>query len=300
MSPALFLFIGIAISLTGHPRSQELRAKLKAWGSRVLQWSIILLGAKIPIGELLEAGRTGLGMSLVSVLLVLGAGLLLQRFVRIEEAQARLISSGTAICGGSAIAAVAPTIRARNIDIGVSIAVVFLLNAVAMMIFPPIGRMLGLTDQQFAAWAALAIHDTSSVVGAAAQWSDEALKLATTIKLSRTLWIFPLVLFFSWLASRDPADPAAGAKKPGFAIPWFIGGFLLASLASTLALKGGSPLPPMLARASVPGFSVSLFLIGVSISREQLVKAGVRPLLFGIILWVLTLAGSLAFVRWGA
>jgi uncharacterized integral membrane protein (TIGR00698 family) len=295
LSPALFLFLGIGISLAGFPRSPELKSKSKVWGSRLLQFSIVLLGAKIPIAELLDAGRTGLGMSLVSVALVLLSGLLLQRVFRIEEAQSMLISSGTAICGGSAIAAVAPTIRARNIDIGVSIAVVFLLNAVAMMVFPPVGHLFGLSDRQFAAWAALAIHDTSSVVGAAAQWSDQALNWATTIKLSRTLWIFPLVIFFSWLGSRDQA--ADGGPKPKFAIPWFIGGFLLASILSTFASQQGFPLPAGIAKASVPGFSASLFLIGASISREQLVKAGVRPLIYGIVLWLLTLTGSLAYVR---
>jgi uncharacterized integral membrane protein (TIGR00698 family) len=234
------------------------------------------------------------------VILVLTTGWFLSRVIRFADEQVILISSGTAICGGSAIGAVAPVIRAQGIDVGISISVVFLLNAAAMLIFPPIGRWMGLTDHQFAYWAALAIHDTSSVVGAGAQWSEPALQLATTIKLSRTLWIFPLVLLFTF---RRPQTLKKAASAPSqnpkgrIAVPWFIAGFLAMSLICSAGfLPGGTHTASWLAQGSVLGFGVSLFLIGSSIAREQLFKAGFRPLLFGVLLWLLTLGGSLAFV----
>ncbi len=284
MSPALFLFSGLGLSILAGDRFEPAHPFAKRWGTRVLQASVVLLGFKIPFGELLEAGRTGLAASLVSVFLILLTGWMLQRWFRLGREQAILISSGTAICGGSAIAAVAPVVRASGVDIGVSVAVVFLLNALAMVLFPPIGQWAGLDDRQFAFWSALAIHDTSSVVGAAAQWSEDALRWATTIKLSRTLWIFPMVLGLTFLERKKSAQSRV-------AIPWFIAGFLLASLLGSVVEL------PLLGSLSRSGFSASLFLIGASVSRRQLGRAALAPMIYGAVLWLLTLVGSLAYLR---
>ena len=290
MPAAAFLILGILASLLGWPASPALKARIKPWGSRALQWSVVLLGARIPVSELLETGRQGLGMTLVSVALVLALGLLLGSRLRVPKDQTYLITSGTAICGGSAIAAVAPTIQARSMDVGVSIAIVFVLNAIAAILFPPLGRWIGLSDSQFATWAALAIHDTSSVVAASAQWSEEALRQATTLKLSRTLWIFPLVLFFSFLRKSDE-------KRAGWNPPWFIAGFVLLSMVNPVLPWLNTPeARTTLKSASSWGFSASLFLIGSSIPRDQLRTLGVRPVAFGVVLWLATLAASLAYV----
>jgi len=290
MPTAGFLLLGVITSLGGWPRSPWLKSQIKPWGSRILQWSVVLLGARIPISELLETGRQGLGMSLVSVGLVIAVGLLLSSWLKVPQGQSVLITSGTAICGGSAIAAVAPAIQARSVDVGVSIAIVFILNAIAAIVFPPLGKWIGLTDSQFATWSALAIHDTSSVVAASAQWSEEALRQATTIKLSRTLWIFPIVILFSFLKKR--AD-----QRPRWNLPWFIVGFVLLSVVSSqVPWFSAQEVRTLLQGASHWGFSVSLFLIGNSIPREQLKTLNARPVALGIILWLLTLSASLLYV----
>ena len=290
MPTAGFLLLGVITSLGGWPRSPWLKSQIKPWGSRILQWSVVLLGARIPISELLETGRQGLGMSLVSVGLVIAVGLLLSSWLKVPQDQSVLITSGTAICGGSAIAAVAPAIQARSVDVGVSIAIVFILNAIAAIVFPPLGKWIGLTDSQFATWSALAIHDTSSVVAASAQWSEEALRQATTIKLSRTLWIFPIVILFSFLKKR--AD-----QRPRWNLPWFIVGFVLLSVVSSqVPWFSAQEVRTLLQGASHWGFSVSLFLIGNSIPREQLKTLNARPVALGIILWLLTLSASLLYV----
>lgn len=299
-SPAWFLFSGIVLSLLGFPTSESLKGRFKKWGSRALQISIVLMGAKIPIGELITASVSGLSVTAISVTLILLTGYLLNRFFRLAEDQAVLISGGTAICGGSAIAAIAPTIKAKNIDVGIAIAVVFLLNAVALVLFPPIGRALHLSDVQFGTWAALAIHDTSSVVGAGAQWSEDALRLATTIKLSRTLWIFPIVLLLSLGRSRRSrkGPGAKSAARPP--LPWFIAGFIATSLVYTYWLEPmGSSLPSVLGQLSVLGFSLALLFIGLSLSRAQLRAVSLRPVIFGITLWLITLSTSLAYVMIG-
>jgi uncharacterized membrane protein YadS len=174
--------------------------------------------------------------------------------------------------------------------VGVSIAIVFILNAIAAIVFPPLGKWVGLTDSQFATWAALAIHDTSSVVAASAQWSEEALRQATTIKLSRTLWIFPVVLLFSFLRKRNQ-------DRPRWNLPWFIVGFVLLSLVSShVPVFATHEVHTLLQGANHWGFSLSLFLIGNSIPREQLRTLNARPVALGVILWLLTLSASLVYV----
>lgn len=295
-SPALLLVLGIAVSALGWVRSSALHTQFKKRGTQILQLSVIALGFKIPLAELIATSRSGIAVSAVSVSLVLVSGYFLSRFIRIPEDQAILISSGTAICGGSAIAAVSGNLKPKSIDMGIALAIVFLLNAAGLILFPPIGVAFSLNDTQFATWAALAIHDTSSVVGAASQWGENALKLATTIKLSRTLWIFPMVLGLSAMRSKNKP----GATKIKAPFPLFILGFIAASALRSL----DTPLQPIITH-SLPlitplatiGFGLSLGLIGLSISRDQLKTVNWKPAVFGIILWVITAGASLLYVK---
>lgn len=301
-SPALLLVLGMLLSALGLIRSPSLRSQLKTRGSQILQWSIVLLGFKIPLAELIATSASGILTTAVSVTLVLGMGWLLAKWIPIEQDQAVLISTGTAICGGSAIAAVSGSIKPRSVDMGVALAIVFILNALALVTFPPVGHILHLSDVQFANWAALAIHDTSSVVGASAQWGEHALQLATTIKLSRTLWIFPIVLGLSWFRGRKKkmTSNAVATTRPAF--PLFILGFVLASALRSFdsPLKTGIlGLVPILTPLSVIGFGASLGLIGLSISREQIKSLTVRPVVYGVLLWLITAGVSLGYVSWG-
>jgi uncharacterized integral membrane protein (TIGR00698 family) len=205
-----------------------------------------------------------------------------------------LISSGTAICGGSAIAAVAPAINADSEETSVSLGTIFILNSIALFVFPLIGHSLNLTENQFGIWAAIAIHDTSSVVGASAKYGNEALQIATTVKLARALWIAPIALVFAYLyRSKD------GENKSKVAIPWFIFLFLLATVFRTYAPSAIIPsLFDSLVNLAKTGLTVTLFLIGASLSRETLKKVGIRPMLQGIILWfVISIAALLAVLQ---
>ncbi len=201
---------------------------------------------------------------------------------KVKEKTSALISSGTAICGGSAIAAVAPAINAESDEISVSLGTIFILNSVALFIFPIIGHSIDLTQIQFGVWSAIAIHDTSSVVGAAAAYGPEAMAVATTVKLARALWIAPIALLFLLLYRRDKTE-----SKTTAAIPWFIFLFLLASLVRTYAPLWVQPsLFDSLVNLAKAGMTVTLFLIGASLSRETLRNVGTRPLIQGVILWL--------------
>jgi uncharacterized integral membrane protein (TIGR00698 family) len=204
-------------------------------------------------------------------------GFLIGKLLKIDEKVSHLISSGTAICGGSAIAAVAPAIDAESEEISVSLGTIFILNSIALFIFPLVGNWLELSQNQFGVWAAIAIHDTSSVVGASAKFGDEALQIATTVKLARALWIAPVALLFSFFYQ---------GKNAKIAIPYFIFLFLLASVLRTYI-----PLPESLYEFWVivakKGLTVTLFLIGASLSFSVLKKVGVRPMVQGILLWII-------------
>ena len=228
----------------------------------------------------------GFGMSLPAVLAV---GVSLGRVLRVEPVTGALVSGGTAICGGSAIAALGPALGAGAEAMGVALATVFLLNGVALYVFPAIGLWLDLSQHQFAVWAAIAIHDTSSVVGAASIYGPEALAEATVLKLTRALWIVPLTLGAAWWRRRT-ADAEVRVS-----IPWFIGLFVLASAVVAL-FPSGAPLYDAIVALAKQGLVLTLFLIGAGLSRETLRAVGVRPLVQGVVLWLAVAGASLAAV----
>jgi uncharacterized integral membrane protein (TIGR00698 family) len=282
LSPPLALAMGILVALTsGHPFGD----RTPGWTRLLLQISVVGLGFGMNLQTVYRAGLQGFWLTLATIGGTLILGTLLGRALRVEGTTATLISSGTAICGGSAIAAVGSALGASSQAMSVSLGTVFVLNSVALIIFPPLGHALGLTQEQFGLWAAIAIHDTSSVVGAAAKYGEEALQIATTVKLLRALWIVPLALFFAWRARR-----VAGK----ISYPWFILFFLLAALLRTL-LPTAEPLFHGLTILAKAGLTLTLFLIGASLSLPTIKAVGFRPMILGVILWIIiSLVGLLA------
>ena len=271
----LALLLGLALALgPGHPHG----ARTKALTPRLLSLSVVGLGAAMNLREVGRAGLQGFGYTVIGIALTLLLGLALGRLLKVPGTAATLIAVGTAICGGSAIAAAAPVLHAEDEDVAMALGAVFLLNASALLIFPVIGHALHLAERPFGLWAALAIHDTSSVVGAAAGFGPTALLVATTTKLARALWIVPLTLGLGAVA----AQPAKGKAKR----PWFILGFLAAAALATYlpALKPGAAWVSALAKRALV---LTLFLIGAGISREALKRVGPRPFLQALALWVL-------------
>lgn len=272
------LLLGIVFSFTlGNPFLKYNGKATKI----LLQASVVGLGFGMNAIEALEVGKEGLIFTIISIAFTLIIGLLLGRFFKVEKNTSTLISSGTAICGGSAIAAMAPVVRANNDQITIALASVFILNSVALFIFPPLGHWLEMSQHQFGMWAAIAIHDTSSVVGAAHKFGDEALKIATMVKLERTLWIIPMAFIFASF-NKDKG----GDKK--IAIPYFIFYFVLAMLANTFLpqhLPVLSVLNEWIVVVSKSCLKLTLFLIGSGLTLETLKRVGVRPMLQGIILW---------------
>jgi uncharacterized integral membrane protein (TIGR00698 family) len=283
------LALGLAIALTiGNP----LRSRTAPAAKLLLQASVVGLGFGMSLGAVLRAGASGVAYTVAGIALALALGLLIGRWLRVEREASWLITAGTSICGGSAIAAVGGAIRAREEAMSVALATVFVLNAVALYLFPPLGQWLGLSQHQFAVWAAVAIHDTSSVVGAATAYGAQALQEATVLKLARALWIVPLALAAAALARRG-AQPSAGKKPP---IPWFIGLFLLASVVRSLMPAIAYPALDMIARAARIGLVLTLFLIGAGLTRATLRAVGMRPMLQGVLLWAALGVASLAAV----
>lgn len=283
---------GILLAVTiGNPLQQKC---MKA-AHYLLTFSVAALGAGMNLTQVLAAGAAGLGYTVVGIVAALVMGLLLAKLLRTERDTALLVSVGTAICGGSAIAATAPVVRARQEAVAMAFSVVFVLNAAALMIFPPIGHALGLTPHQFGLWAALAIHDTSSVVGAASAYGGDALDYAVVLKMARALWIFPLALAIGFLW---PHPQVAGEEKPKRKIPWFILGFIAVSAAFTFipALSGAADAVQFAAKR---GMCLTLFLIGSTVTLAALKSVGWRPLLLGLLLWFFVAAGSLLVIRAG-
>lgn len=239
--------------------------------------------------EVVRAGRTGFVYTLVGISFTVMFGLIVGKTLAVRPTPSLLISVGTAICGGSAIAAVAPVINASEDDMAVSLGTVFILNSVALFTFPAIGHALSLTQHQFGLWSALAIHDTSSVVGAAARYGNEALGVATTVKLTRALWIVPVTLAVAILSER----------KARVDIPWFIVCFLLAAIVRSYSPSSLIPAYGIFLAAAKIGLAVTLFLIGSALSRQAIGRVGVRPLVQGIVLWFIVAAGSMWLVRSG-
>ncbi len=281
--PAEALFLGIAIALTIGAPYAKTNKKVSKY---LLQASVVGLGFGMNLHSALASGREGMLFTIVSVVGVMIIGVALGKLLRVNPKNAYLISSGTAICGGSAIAAVAPIIDADDNDTSLALATIFILNAIALFIFPPIGETLGLSQQQFGTWAAIAIHDTSSVVGAGAAYGEEALQVATTIKLTRALWIFPLALV-SVLIFRS--------KGKKVAVPWFILFFILAMVANTY-INIPSEVSGTIVAIARRSLSLTLFLIGCGLSLSAIRKVGAKPLILGVVLWVLISAVTLLVV----
>ena len=283
---------GAALALTaGNPRA----ALTRTWTHRLLPVAVVGLGADMDLRAVAKAGLHGLGYTALSLVLVLALGLWLARVLKVDREAGLLISVGTAICGGSAIAAMAPVVRAREQAISVSLATVFLLNAAALAIFPPLGHAAGLGQDAFGLWSALAIHDTSSVVGAGLAYGPRALEVATTVKLARALWIVPLTFGFGWVQARREAG---SADAPPVKKPWFIAGFLamaaLATFVPTLHAPGH-----YVAAAARRVLVLTLFLIGAGLSREALRSVGLRPFLQGLLLWLIVGSLGLGAVKLG-
>lgn len=284
VTPPLALVLGLFIALfVGHP---FLHLNHKAT-HLLLQVSVVGLGFGMNAASALRAGREGFLFAVASIAGTLGFGLLLGRTFRIEKKTSLLISGGTAICGGSAIAALSPVIRAEERQVSVAMGTVFILNSVALFLFPVIGHFLRMSQNQFGLWSAIAIHDTSSVVGAAGRYGPEALQIATTVKLARALWIIPVSLLVAFFFR----DKSKNSQRAGIRIPWFIGLFVVAILLNTwLPIHA---LDHAIVQASHAGLTLTLFLIGSGLSMQVLKNTGVRPLLQGILLWALISATTL-------
>lgn len=236
--------------------------------------------------EAAKAGKEGFVFTLSTILATLVAGIIIGKLFAIPKKTTLLIASGTAICGGSAIAAVAPVMEAKEEEISVSLATIFMLNAIALFIFPPVGHYLGLSQAKFGLWSAIAIHDTSSVVGAAAKYGEEALRIATTVKMERALWIIPLSLIMAFIFK---------SKNSKVNIPWFIFLFVGAMALNTYfpQLHNVSGWIVLIAKK---GLTLTLFLIGAGLTRSALKNVGLKPLLLGVILWLFISAASLLVI----
>jgi len=285
LSPPIALAAGLVF---GFSLEHPYHLNAKRLSRLLLQASVVGLGFGMNLQKVLRVGRSGLVYTAAGITFAMLLGWVLGKALAVEGRTSFLISAGTAICGGSAIAAVAPMAHATEEEIAVSMGTVFALNSVALLLFPAIGTALHLTQTQFGLWAALAIHDTSSVVGASAKYGAVALAVGTTVKLARALWIVPMSV------------GTAMVKKSNAKIqwPWFILFFCLASIANTY-LGMFRPAYPVLRHFGILGLTVTLFLIGTGISKKTLREVGVRPLVQGIALWVVVATGSLALIRMG-
>ena len=289
VSPPVALVGGIAFGFAfEHPYRAE-SAKLAKF---LLQASVVALGFGMNLREVLHAGRSGFLYSAIGIAVAMALGLLLGRSLKISGRASFLITAGTAICGGSAIAAVAPINNASEEEISVAMGTVFLLNSVALLLFPAVGAALHLTQNQFGLWAALAIHDTSSVVGAAAKYGQQALSIGTTVKLARALWIVPVSLLTAAFMARLAAHSGRGHARARVKVPWFILLFCLAAAATTY-LPRFAPQYTALHTLGKSGLVATLFLIGTSLSRRTLKQVGAKPLVQGIALWVVVASLSL-------
>ena len=279
------LVAGITFGITaGNPWG----ATTSSWSRRLLQASVVGLGFGMNLPELLKTGRDAFLYTAISISFTMLAGYLLGRAFKTPQRTSTLISFGTAICGGSAIAAMAPVIKAESEETGVALATVFTLNSIALILFPPMGHLLGMGQRQFGLWSALAIHDTSSVVGAAAAYGGLALAIGTTVKLTRALWIMPSALIAAWITK-------SGGKTK---FPLFIIGFIAAAAIKT-ALPQLDDLWQPLNSVAKQSLVVTLFLIGSGLTREVLGKTGIKPLAQGVSLWILVSVTSATAIIYG-
>lgn len=281
-SPATALFFGLLFAIVFGIPYPKFNKKLSKY---LLQASVVGLGFGMNLQKSLQSGADGMLFTIVSVIGVMALGILLGKYLNIGKKASYLISAGTAICGGSAIAAVGGVMRANEKNMAVSLGVIFILNAVALFIFPPLGHLFNMSQAQFGTWAAIAIHDTSSVVGAGAAFGAEACELATLIKCTRALWIIPLAFFTIWYFRKDKQE-----GKTKVAIPWFILLFVVAMVINTYTRELAPALLPGLydgiVAISKQALVTVLFAIGASLSIGVIREVGVKPLLQAIILWI--------------
>jgi uncharacterized integral membrane protein (TIGR00698 family) len=289
VQPAIALVSGVLIALL-----LENPYPTREYTHRLLTWSVIGLGAGMNLQTVANVGLQGIGYTIISINAVFLVGTLLQKLFRVDGEVGLLITVGTAICGGSAIAAVTPVIRAKPHSVSVALGTVFILNALALIIFPPIGHALHLSERAFGLWSALAIHDTSSVVGATVSYGKIAAEVGTTVKLARALWIVPVALIIGFI-KRDPIQTGETGKAKR---PWFILGFLIAAALVTWvpALQPAGHLVEQVAKRALV---LTLFFIGLGLSKATIKQVGFRPLILGITLWVLVASLTLAAVEIG-
>ena len=287
VTPPLALFLGLAFALIcgqAHPKFNKKTSKY------LLQYSVVGLGFGMNLDSALASGKEGMEFTIISVIGTLLIGWFIGRKVlKLDRNTSYLISSGTAICGGSAIAAVGPVVKANDSEMSVALATIFILNAIALFIFPIIGHALGMSQHEFGTWAAIAIHDTSSVVGAGAAYGEEALKVATTIKLTRALWIIPMAFATSFIFK---------SKGQKISIPWFIFFFVLAMIVNTYLLGSVPELGSAINGLARKTLTITMFFIGASLSMDVVRSVGLKPLIQGILLWVVISCSTLAYIYW--
>ena len=274
ISPPIALLMGLVIAqFIGHP---YLHLNHKATHI-LLQISVVGLGFGMNVKSAMKAGKEGILFTIVSIIGTLVIGFFMGKFLKIEKKTSYLISTGTAICGGSAIAAISPVIKAEEKQISVALGTIFILNSVALLLFPVIGHALNLSQTQFGLWCAIAIHDTSSVVGAASKYGTQALEIATTVKLARALWIIPVAFLSTFIFKNK------GGK---IKIPYFIGLFVLAMIVNTY-VPFVTQYSHYLTGFAKAGLTLTLFLIGCGLSRKVLQSVGLKPLIQGVVLWAI-------------
>lgn len=283
ISSPIALALGFLLAiLLGNPFEKYLHQYIHL----LLQISIVGLGFGLKLNEALQAGKTGLILTVISISTVMILGYILGRIFKLEKQLSYLLSVGTAICGGSAIAAISPIIKPSTKQISLALAIVFTLNSIALFVYPVIGHALHLSQEQFGLWCAIGIHDTSSVVGAASKFGNEALKIATTVKLARALWIIPVSIITMFIFKN---------KESKIKIPWFIGYFILAILLNTY-IPFFDNFSSTVTAISKSGLNLTLFLIGSTLSIQTLKTIGLKPLAIAVILWITISIGSLLYI----
>jgi uncharacterized integral membrane protein (TIGR00698 family) len=285
VSPPIALLLGLIVAnLSGHP---FLHLNHKATNI-LLQVSVVGLGFGMNVNSALSAGKEGFIFTIASIFSTLILGTFLGKWLKIEKKTSHLISCGTAICGGSAIAAIAPVIKSDEKQTSIALGVIFILNSVALFLFPAVGHWLDLSQKEFGLWCAIAIHDTSSVVGAASKFGPEALQIATTVKLARALWIIPVALLTSVIFKN---------KSSRIKIPYFIGLFILAMAINTYVPQTAIVAPYLVSIAKI-GLTLTLFLIGAGLNRNILKSVGIKPLFQGLLLWIFIAIGTLLTIMY--
>ncbi|MDV7695319.1 putative sulfate exporter family transporter [Chryseobacterium soli] len=283
VSSPIALALGFALAVCiGNPFEKHLHRYIQL----LLQISIVGLGFGLKLNEALQAGKTGFTLTIMSIITVMVLGYFLGKFFKLEGKLSYLISVGTAICGGSAIAAASPIIKPSTKQISLALAIIFTLNSIALFVYPAIGHLLHLSQEQFGLWCAVGIHDTSSVVGAAGKYGNEALKIATTVKLARALWIIPVSLITMFIFKN---------KETKIKIPWFIGWFIVAIVLNTY-FPVFETISTAITNIAKSGLNLTLFFIGSSLSIETLKTIGIKPLAVAVLLWITISIGSLLFI----